>query len=373
MKKIFMLLVALAIILSNSTTLAAEELIEASGEYVLDPRLDETFASATARAREEAKRAVVDKAGVYIQSYSKMINLELVEDEVETVASRFLKIREELPPKMEPINNGALLKFTVTIKALVDGVDESKLKALMQDKQSMADATRKYKELKEKYDALNEQMAALKRDYDKASNAQRVEIKREVTRNSESFSAVEAMARGNDFYFAKNYSQALAAYDEAVNLNPKLAEAYNNRGIVKYKLKQFDSAVEDYSLAIKLKPNFIDALNNRGNAYAALGQLQNAAQDLQNALKLNDNSAIGHNNLGSVYYLMRNFDAAIKEYTRAIQLDPNYADAYYNRAAIYYGQGKYLQALSDLKMSLHLNPSDQTMKELYEKIIGKTG
>ena len=373
MRKFFTLLVALAITLSVSTTLAAEQLIEASGEYVMDPRLDETFASATARAREEAKRAAAEKAGVYLRSYSKTINLELVEDEVETVASRFLKIQEELPTKMEPINNGALLKFTVTIKALVDDVDESKLKALMQDKPSMADATRKYKELQEKYDALKNQMETLKHRYDKANDAQRAEIKREVARNTENFSAVEAMGRGNDFYFAKNYSQALTAYDEAIRLNPKLAEAYNNRGIVKYEIKQFAAALEDYSTAIRLKSNFADALNNRGNAYAALGQFKDSAQDLQAALKLNPNSAVGHNNLGNVYYSMKNYDAAIGEYSQAIQLNPNFAEAYYNRAAIRYGQGKYLEALSDIKKSMDLNSANSSIRDLYNRILHKVG
>lgn len=371
MKSFFTLIVALAIILSGATTLAAQQLIEASGEYVLDPRLDETAASATARAREEAKRAAVDKAGVYLQSYSKMINLELVEDEVQTVASRLLKIQEELPPKMEPVNNGTLIKFTVTIKALVDDLDENTLKAMMQDKQSLEEAKRKYEELKEKYDALNNQMETFKRKYDKANDTQRIEIKRAVARNTESFSAVASMARANDFYFAKNYSQALAAYDEAIRLNPQLAEAYNNRGIVKYETGQYASAVEDYTAAIRLKSNFVDALNNRGNAYMALNHLNDAAQDLQAALKLNPNSAAGHNNLGSVYYSMKNYDAAIGEYTRAIQLNPNFPEAYYNRAVAHYVQGNLIQSLRDMKEARTLNPTDAETQAFYEKIAGK--
>ena len=371
MKEFFGLIVALSVVMCSSISFAAENLIEASGEYIMDTRLDETFASATARAREEAKRAAVEKAGTYVKTYAKTIDFELVEDEVEAVASSLLKIQDE-KSNTEPAGDN-LLKFIVTIKALVNDVSDADLKSLLSDRNALQDAARKYKALQEEYDALKAQMDKLKRDFNSANDAQKVEIKKKVVRNSMNFSAVEATAQGNDFYFAKNYAQALAAYDEAITLNPNYAEAYNNRGIVKYELKLYAEAISNYTMAIKLRANFVDALNNRGNAYAALGQFQNAAQDLQAAIKLNDNNAAAHNNLGSVYYSMRNFDAAIVEYTRAIQLNPAYAEAYYNRGAIYYGQKKYLEALSDFKMSLSLNPADNEVRNLYDKITKNAG
>lgn len=367
MKNFFGLIVALAVLLSGASVFAAEQLIEASGEYIMDTRLDETFASATARAREEAKRAAVEKAGTYVETYAKTLDFELVADEVEAVASSLLKIQSETCNTDNAGNN--LLKFTVTIKALVNDVSDADLKSLLNDRHALQEAARKYKELKQEYDALKAQMDELRRNYDKANETQRADIKKQVARNSKNFFALEVTARGNEFYFAKNYAQALAAYDEALTLNPKCAEACNNRGIVKYELGQFADAISNYTMAIKLKSNFVNALNNRGNAYAALGQFQNAAQDLQAAVKLNDNNAVGHNNLGNVYYSLRNFDAAIQEYTRAIQLNPAYAEAYYNRGAVYYGKKNYAAALSDIKKSLDLNLSDSATQDLYGKIL----
>ena len=77
MKIFFTIIIALTLILSTSTSFASEKLIAASGDYIMDSRLDETPASATNRAREEAKRAAVEQAGVYLQTYSKMLDLEL--------------------------------------------------------------------------------------------------------------------------------------------------------------------------------------------------------------------------------------------------------------------------------------------------------
>lgn len=370
MKNFFAIMIALAVILINSQALANEILIEASGEYVMDSRLDETPASATARAREEAKRAATEKAGVYINTYSKMINFELDTDEVSTVASRLLKIQEETS-NIEIIEKN-LLKFTVTIKALVDDLDENVLESMMYDRVALEELTRKNKELQEKYDALNEQMEQYHQEFDKVDDARKIEIKKEVALNVERFSAVDEFAKGNDFSLQKDYTQALAAYDKAITLDPQLAEAYNNRGIVKYELGKFSEAISDYTSAIDLKANYIDALNNRGNTYAVTKQFQNAISDLKAALKLNDKSAAGHNNLGSVYLSQKNYAEAINEYTQAIKINPNFADAYYNRAVAYYGQGNLSNALLDVSKASTLNPNDpatKILKSFYESLI----
>lgn len=366
MKKFFSIVIALAVIWTCATSSANEILIEASGSYVMDSRLDETPASATARAREEAKRAAVEKAGVYLRTYSKTINLELDTDEVCTVAARLLKIQDE-SSNVEVVENN-LLKFTVTIKALIEDNQDEVLKSMMQDRQSLEEMTRKYNELRESYDALNRDMEKYKRDFDTANDAQRAEIKKEVARNTEKFSAVDELARGNELAFRKNFTQALEAYDAAIKLNPQLAEAYNNRGTVRFDLGQFSAAIDDYTTAINLKPNYAEALNNRGNAWAAVENFRNAEQDLIVAVKLKDKSAVIHNNLGSVHLSQGKFDAAISEYERAIQLNPRYAEAYYNRAIANYGKKNFLQALSDAMQAMTLNPNDSAARNLYEKI-----
>lgn len=346
---------------------AKENLIEASGTYIMDSRLDETPASATARAREEAKRAATEKAGVYLQSYSKIVDLELDTDEVKTVAAQLLKIQSE-DSKIDVIEKN-LLKFTVTIQALVEDVDnEEVLKTIMADKTSLEEAVRRNNELQREYDDLKRQMEELKRNYNSASDEQKAELKKEAAQNNKYFDAVQELEKGNSFYQQKNFAKALEFYNLAIQLNPNLAEAFNSRGVIFFELNQLAEAVQNYNSAIQLKPTFAQALNNRGNAYSALGEYQNALQDLQAAVKLSDNTAEIHNNLGTVYYSLKKYDDAVAEYTKAIQLNANYAEAYYNRGAAYYVLKKYVDALPDAKRALDLNPADSATKDLYAKI-----
>ena len=62
----------------------------------------------------------------------------------------------------------------------------------------------------------------------------------------------------------KQYKEAIADYDKAIELNPKDAKAYNNRGVAKRQLKQYKEAITDYDKAIKLNPKDVKAYNNRG-------------------------------------------------------------------------------------------------------------
>ncbi|MDH6098192.1 tetratricopeptide repeat protein, partial [Anabaenopsis sp. FSS-46] len=48
----------------------------------------------------------------------------------------------------------------------------------------------------------------------------------------------------------------VADYTEAIKLNPNLALAYYNRGIVYRKQQKWDLAVADYNKAITLDPNY---------------------------------------------------------------------------------------------------------------------
>ncbi len=331
MKKIFILTI-LIFALSCQIVFAKQEIIEASGSYIMDSTLDETPASATARAREEAKRAAIEKAGVYLQSYSKMVNLELDYDEVKTVAAQLLQIQDE-QRKIEPYQDN-LLKFTVTIKALVDTNDEERLKTIMQDKNNLEEATERYKKLQAEYDALKNQMEQLKKNYNSANVA---EIKKSVAQNNKFFDALLEMEQGNNFYFQKNYQSAIQAYSRAINLNSNFAEAYNNRG----------------------------------NSFFQLQNFSQAAQDLQIAVKLNNFDARIHNNLGSAYLLQNLYDAAISEYTQAINLNQNIFTFYYNRAIAYCYKNNFQAALPDVQHAMQLNPASVEAKNLYNQILGR--
>ena len=122
----------------------------------------------------------------------------------------------------------------------------------------------------------------------------------------------------------KQYDKAIADYTRAIELDPKLADAYYNRGVDCGKLKQYDKAIGDYTKAIELDPKSANAYYGRGVAYANLNQ----------------------------------FDKAITDYTKAIELDPKSAWAYNKRGETYLKVGKKKEAEADFAKAKKLKEDD---------------
>ena len=52
------------------------------------------------------------------------------------------------------------------------------------------------------------------------------------------------------YHYLGQYERAIEDYDQALEINPQLAEAYNNRGLAY--LGQYERAIEDYDQALEI-------------------------------------------------------------------------------------------------------------------------
>ncbi|MBP5973306.1 tetratricopeptide repeat protein [Brasilonema sp. CT11] len=141
--------------------------------------------------------------------------------------------------------------------------------------------------------------------------------------------------RGNSYGNKKDDDRAISDYNQAIKLDPNLAQAYYNRGISYAKKKDYGRAIADYNQAIKLKPNYALAYNNRGNSYNNKKNYDRAITDFNQAIKLDPNDALAYNNRGNSYNGKKDDDRAMSDYNQAIKLDPNLAQAYNNRGNSY--------------------------------------
>lgn len=256
--------------------LAAPQVIRASGTYIMGD--NDSPKIARDAARQEAMRVAVEKAGVYVESYSKTKNMELTEDEVKTISGAVLKvIDEDAVPELK----GSTLRYTVNLTAEVDP-DAIDLQAMMANKAEL-------EKLQAERDALKKQNEELLAAYEKAKGREKREIGTELEtrydlskvfdrsmgaiQRGEFQTAVDALTpvvsdrdvkggplayafylRGRAYYGMHRALEALDDFNDAERISPGDAaypvwRAKQYRGLIYYDWRRYDDAVRELEAA----------------------------------------------------------------------------------------------------------------------------
>jgi Tfp pilus assembly protein PilF len=161
------------------------------------------------------------------------------------------------------------------------------------------------------------------------------------------------LKKGND---TKNAREKIVFYTKAIEMDPKYAPAYNNRGNVYFDKNEYELALKDYNRAIAIKPDYVIAYSNRGRLYFAKNEYEKALSDLNKVIELKPDHAYSYNNRGNIYTRQKNYDAAIIDYTKAVTLKSDFYAAYCNRGNAYFHKKNYEKALLDFNKALAIKP-----------------
>lgn len=151
-------------------------------------------------------------------------------------------------------------------------------------------------------------------------------------------------------YILRNYDNAIADANRAIQMNPRDLDAHLQRGLAYVQVKNYNQAVEDLTEGLKLTPNDRFALWHRAVAFKNLGKYKEALADLLQASELESKSANVLN--GFAWFLatcpdsgVRNGGKATEYITRALQLDPNNWYLWDTRAAAFAENGDFGSAV----------------------------
>ncbi len=134
--------------------------------------------------------------------------------------------------------------------------------------------------------------------------------------------AEESFLRGNVLLDSGDPRGAIDSYTTALEQNPKLPRAYNNRGLAHAALKEFDAAVADYDHCLALPEPFAEAYYNRGVARFRLDRKADAVLDFTEALKLNSQYVRAFAGRGLVFSAGGDRDSALADFRKALELAP---------------------------------------------------
>jgi len=164
--------------------------------------------------------------------------------------------------------------------------------------------------------------------------------------------------RGLAFKNKGEYEQAISDFTKAIEINPRYAEAYGHRGAFYCDVKdEYDMAISDFTKAIEINPRYADFYYFRGVAYSKKGDNDRAISDYNRAIEINQKYAKAYNNRGFAFKNKGEYEQAISDFTKAIEIIPKDAKAYNHRGIIYCDvKGEYDLAISDFTKAIEINP-----------------
>ncbi|MFC1836866.1 tetratricopeptide repeat protein [Thermodesulfobacteriota bacterium] len=191
------------------------------------------------------------------------------------------------------------------------------------------------------------------------------------------FTAGTLFAQESDREFARlgrmalknrNYDKAIDFFTRAIEVKPKDARYYNDRGVALRRSGKLGEALEDYSKALAIQPNYVNALNNRGVIYLKQGEFEKAIEDLSKALKRGRLKSKLYLNRGVAYARIGDHRKAIRDLEKATDQRPRDHRAFLLMGGVFEELGKKKKALKAYRYA-HSRTKDPKLKiELEEKI-----
>lgn len=135
-------------------------------------------------------------------------------------------------------------------------------------------------------------------------------------------------------YQMGKYADAISLIERAAGHLEPNAGVCINLGNALQASGRLDEAVAAFQQAIRIEPGYAMAHNNLGNALRHQGKLADAVTALRKALTLDGRCADAHVNLAMTLQAQGDVSGAMRSYERAVELDPGHESAAHMLAAL---------------------------------------
>ena len=153
--------------------------------------------------------------------------------------------------------------------------------------------------------------------------------------------------RGNVRMGQNNFEEAIADFDQSIELAPQYPDGYLNRGIAYETQGSWDLALADYNHVLEIDPQDPLAFNNRGNAEAGQENWQQALDDYEKAVSLSPSFAVARANAALVTYQLGDRPEAIRQFRNLVRKYPMFSDVRAAMTAVLWVDGQQGEAESN--------------------------
>jgi tetratricopeptide (TPR) repeat protein len=148
------------------------------------------------------------------------------------------------------------------------------------------------------------------------------------------------------------YKEAIAAFQEAIKLDPNHYRAYYHVGKLNDRLDLPVQADEAFRKAIEVNARFVDSFVDLGNMYIDYGHANVGLAVLDAGVQVNDKNAAMWNGLGRAYSKLNRHEEAVDAFKKAKAIDPDRVDVLYGLGKSYAELRMRAEALEALQAFL---------------------
>ena len=149
---------------------------------------------------------------------------------------------------------------------------------------------------------------------------------------------------------------ASKAFDRALEMNPKFAEALFEKGLIIADGGDWAKAADFLRRALEASQDYVPAHLALGEMLLRMGDFDNSASELKTVVRLDPKSAGAYQGLGLIYLQEGDLDAAADCFHHALAIRPRYFDAETGLARTLSHQHRWLDAVKLLKRVVAENP-----------------
>lgn len=135
--------------------------------------------------------------------------------------------------------------------------------------------------------------------------------------------------KGKQEFLLGNYKKAIALFNKAIEIQPKLKEVNYQAGLAEYNLKDFVTAIVYFTTEINNNDKHLSAYIFRGISEDKIQDYKAALNDLNKANKINKKNDLVYLERANILFHTNEYKKAIIDYTTALALNPKLELAYY--------------------------------------------
>lgn len=177
--------------------------------------------------------------------------------------------------------------------------------------------------------------------------------------------AKDFLDEGDDLRWEGKYNESVESYDEAIKLDPNLAEVWYNKAMALAEQARYDEAIDAIEGAIRIDPNDDKAWTNKGAYLRLQGEYDGALKAFDEAIRINPNNTLAWKNRVMSLEALNKTAEADAAYAKARAkngpVEPQTAEDLINKAENLNRQLKFDEAIETCDQAIKLDPKNATI------------